>query len=132
MPQNPEKYFYVNRVGLVRGSWALKKFLEDAERHHMEDQPAKLAALRLTEYYELIERLYANGQAPAPGAVISSNGHAPAIETTPATAAKNGSGRQRRVLQDDDDQQPGGTTPQPNQLDPEAALDESADYWGQL
>jgi hypothetical protein len=65
MPTN-EKYFYINRVGLTKGSWALRKFEEDAERHHMLDQPGKLAALRLTEYYELLERLNA-----APGAIVS-------------------------------------------------------------
>ena len=52
MPKDREKYRYID-VGLERGSWALVMFEEDARRHHMSDQPGKLMALRLTEYYEL-------------------------------------------------------------------------------
>jgi hypothetical protein len=51
MPKDREKYRYID-VGLERGSWALVMFEEDARRHHMSDQPGKLIALRLTEYYE--------------------------------------------------------------------------------
>jgi hypothetical protein len=51
MPKDREKYRYID-VGLERGSWALMVFEEDARRHHMSDQPGKLIALRLTEYYE--------------------------------------------------------------------------------
>jgi hypothetical protein len=131
MPQNPEKYFYINRVGLARGSWALKKFEEDAERHHMSDQPAKLAALRLTEYYELIERLYAGGIPPAPGAAISSNGHAPA-----PTAAKK-KGQTARPLLDDDEEDDGtqkttqlrAIKPGDEAIDP---VEGAADYWENL
>ena len=52
MPKDREKYRYID-VGLERSSWALVMFEEDARRHHMSDQPGKLLALRLTEYYEL-------------------------------------------------------------------------------
>lgn len=51
MPKDREKYRYVD-VGLERGSWTLAMFEEDARRHQMSDQPGKLIALRLTEYYE--------------------------------------------------------------------------------
>ena len=51
MPKDREKYRYIE-VGLERGSWALTMFEEDARRHYMSDQPGKLMALRLTEYYE--------------------------------------------------------------------------------
>jgi hypothetical protein len=51
MPKDRERYRYID-VGLERGSWALVMFEEDARRHHMSDQPGKLIALRLTEYYE--------------------------------------------------------------------------------
>jgi hypothetical protein len=51
MPRDREKYRYID-VGLERDSWALTMFEEDARRHHMSDQPGKLIALRLTEYYE--------------------------------------------------------------------------------
>jgi hypothetical protein len=52
MPKDRERYRYID-VGLERGSWALTMVEEDARRHHMSDQPGKLVALRLTEYYEL-------------------------------------------------------------------------------
>jgi hypothetical protein len=52
MPKDRERYRYVD-VGLERSSWVLARFEEDARRHQMSDQPGKLVALRLTEYYEL-------------------------------------------------------------------------------
>ncbi len=55
MPKDTEKYRYLN-VGLGWDSWVLSRLLQDAEMHQMADQPAKLAALRLTEYYRLVER----------------------------------------------------------------------------
>lgn len=58
MATNKEKYQTIcNRVVLTRGSWALDRFIEDAVNHHMDDQAGKLVALRLTEYYELLDRL---------------------------------------------------------------------------
>ncbi len=58
MATNKEKYQTIcNRVVLTRGSWALDRFIEDAVSHHMDDQVGKLVALRLTEYYELLDRL---------------------------------------------------------------------------
>ena len=58
MATNKEKYQTIcNRVVLTRSSWALERFVEDAVTHHMDDQTGKLVALRLTEYYELLERL---------------------------------------------------------------------------
>ena len=58
MATNKEKYQTIcNRVVLTRGSWALERFVEDAIDHHMDDQTGKLVALRLTEYYELLDRL---------------------------------------------------------------------------
>jgi len=58
MATNKEKYQTIcNRVVFARGSWALDRFIEDAVAHHMDDQTGKLVALRLTEYYELLDRL---------------------------------------------------------------------------
>jgi hypothetical protein len=51
MPKDRERYRYIE-VGLERGSWILARFEEDARRHQMSDQPGKLVALRLIEYYE--------------------------------------------------------------------------------
>ncbi|HEU5380433.1 MAG TPA: hypothetical protein VFV38_33835 [Ktedonobacteraceae bacterium] len=55
MPKDPKKYHYIT-IGLLRDSWALEQLLADAEIHHMLDQLGKLAALRLTEYYELVDK----------------------------------------------------------------------------
>lgn len=51
MARDKEKYQYL-LIGLLKDSDALRWLLEDARQHHMEDQLAKLAAIRLTEYYE--------------------------------------------------------------------------------
>jgi hypothetical protein len=55
MPKDPEKYQYFT-VGLLKESFALEALKADAVKHHMIDQPAKLIALRLTEYYDLLSR----------------------------------------------------------------------------
>jgi hypothetical protein len=55
MPKDPEKYQYFT-VGLLKESFALEALKADAVKHHMIDQPAKLIALRLTEYYDLLAR----------------------------------------------------------------------------
>lgn len=88
MPLNPEKYVYV-RVGLVRGSWAHQQFTEDAETHHMEDQPGKLVALRLTEYYEMKQQLKTAGTIVAGGTIATGSQAAAAAEpaATPTPAA---------------------------------------------
>lgn len=54
MPKNRDKYRYFD-VGLAWESWVLGQLEKDATLHQMEDQPAKLIALRLTEYYKLAE-----------------------------------------------------------------------------
>lgn len=54
MPKNRERYRYFD-VGLALTSWTLAKLEADAELHQMDDMPAKLIALRLTEYYRLME-----------------------------------------------------------------------------
>jgi len=54
MARNKERYRYFD-VGLALASWTLTKLEADAELHQMDDMPAKLIALRLTEYYRLME-----------------------------------------------------------------------------
>ena len=51
MARDKDKYQYL-LIGLLKESDGLKWLLEDAKQHHMEDQLAKLAAIRLTEFYE--------------------------------------------------------------------------------
>src|SRR5437763_14928963 len=53
MSQDPEKYLYFN-VGLLKNSFALDALRQDALKYHTIDEPDRLIALRLTEYYELM------------------------------------------------------------------------------
>ncbi len=50
-----EKYVYFN-VGLLKNSFGLDALWQDALKYHMIDQPGKLIAFRLTEYYEMMAR----------------------------------------------------------------------------
>jgi hypothetical protein len=77
MPQDAEKYFYF-KVGLLKDSFALEALWQDALRYHMIDQPAKLIAMRLTEYYELTKPDLMQSRATVPAS--------PA--TTPTSAAQ--------------------------------------------
>jgi len=90
MARDKEKYQYL-LIGLLKDSDGLRWLLEDAKQHHMEDQLAKLAAIRLTEFYEqqngrggliplsLVARLREAGVAPGdPGAL-------PTLPRSPAT-----------------------------------------------
>src|SRR2546423_9110826 len=75
MPKDTERYQYFT-VGLERDCWALERLKADAKKHHMSDQPGKLIALRLTEYYELLERGTLHALASVPLASANgSNGH---------------------------------------------------------
>lgn len=124
MATNKEKYQTIcNRVVLTRGSWALERFVEDAVNHHMDDQAGKLVALRLTEYYELLDRL---NVLPGGLALISpmpeidggqqGNGKAPAVRS----AAK------QRDEEEDEDEQGSTSTPNTNGGIDDAVLDQ----WG--
>ena len=55
MSQDLEKYLYFT-VGLLKNSFALDALSQDALKYHLIDQPGKLIALRLTEYYEMVAR----------------------------------------------------------------------------
>ncbi len=55
MSQDLEKYVTFH-VGLLKNSFALDALWQDALKYHMIDQPGKLIALRLTEYYEMMAR----------------------------------------------------------------------------
>lgn len=52
MPQDVERYLYFT-VALLKDSGALDALWQDALKYHMIDQPGKLIAMRLTEYYEI-------------------------------------------------------------------------------
>lgn len=55
MPQDVERYLYFT-VALLKDSNALDALWQDALKYHMIDQPGKLIAMRLTEYYEIKAR----------------------------------------------------------------------------
>jgi hypothetical protein len=114
MPVNTDKYYYVNRVGLLKDSWALQKFLKDAERHHMLDQPGKLVALRLTEYYEWMERMN-GGVTPTP---VTNGSSATAANLPPI-------GNVPPLAIDEDDE----LMTSHSETDQKDALDGIADYW---
>jgi hypothetical protein len=50
-----EKYVYFT-VGILKDSAALEALKQDALKHHMIDQPGQLIALRITEYYEMMNK----------------------------------------------------------------------------
>ena len=71
-----EKFLYFT-VGLLKDSAALEALRQDATKYHMIDHPGQLIALRLTEYYEMI-----NQGAVQPGAQASAVKLSPTTETT--------------------------------------------------
>ena len=50
-----DKYLHFT-VGLLKDSATLEALQEDAMKHHMVDHPGQLIALRLSEYYEMMNR----------------------------------------------------------------------------
>src|SRR5260370_10568110 len=73
MSQDTEKCLYF-KVGLIKDSFALEALWQDALRYHMLDQPAKLIAMRLTEYYELTGKgpVHSTASIPTPTAPTAS------------------------------------------------------------
>jgi len=52
MSQESDKYLYF-KVGLLKESFTTEALRQYASKYHMIDQPGRLIALRLTEYYEM-------------------------------------------------------------------------------
>lgn len=50
-----DKYVYFT-IGILKDLTALESLKQDALKHHMIDQPGQLIALRLTEYYEMMNQ----------------------------------------------------------------------------
>jgi hypothetical protein len=135
-------------IKLLKGSFALNALWQDALHYHMIDQPEKLIALRLTEYYEMISR---GGPQPASATPASSPQPAPAPAQvnghTPPPTASGGD-----VLPDQQAtaaiRMPRIQRPQPAETRPsetasdivtgvpaqvvEQNADEAADYWTPL
>ena|SRR5579859_7958257 len=72
-----EKFLYFT-VGLLKGSATLEALRQDATKYHMIDHPGQLIALRLTEYYEMINQGIVQPGAHVPAAAKVS----PVPETT--------------------------------------------------
>lgn len=56
MSQSSSEKFLCFTVGLLKDSEALESLRQDAVKHHMIDNPGQLIALRLTEYYEMMNK----------------------------------------------------------------------------
>jgi hypothetical protein len=95
MSQHSEKYLHFN-VGLLKESFALQALWQDALKYHMIDQPGKLIALRLTEYYELVARGMLPQGTSAPFSTTPTVGTHGAREDTHPRPAVNHSGGHRQ------------------------------------
>jgi len=125
MATNKEKYQTIcNRVVLTRGSWALDRFIEDAVNHHMDDQAGKLVALRLTEYYELLDRL---NIMPGGLAMISPFPGLDGQQGPPQSGNVAAAGRgARSIEEDEEDEQSSPAMTNPN----DSIDDDVLDQWG--
>jgi hypothetical protein len=115
MSQDPEKYLYFN-VGLLKNSFALEALTQDALKYHLIDQPGKLIALRLTEYYEMI----AQGNLPQGTGLPLTLTSTPFSNAPNPTTGKKGDGHpnDRGIV---------AASP-----DVEENADEAAEYWSRL
>ena len=112
MPQDLEEYLYFT-VGLLKNSFALDALRQDALKYHMIDQPGKLIALRLTEYYEMMTQGNLH-----PGASI------------PLAASSTGITSPTTGQMDDNDPDDGNIIAA--SPDVEENADEAAEYWARL
>ena len=115
MSQDLEKYLYFT-VGLLKNSFALDALSQDALKYHLIDQPGKLIALRLTEYYEMMARGNLH-----PGASIPL--------TATSTPFDNGASPTAGQMGDD---HPGDGSIVAASPDVEENADEAAEYWARL
>jgi hypothetical protein len=125
MPKDPEKYQYFT-VGLLKESFALEALKADAVKHHMIDQPAKLIALRLTEYYDLLARVvptFAGGSPPA--------SRSPDLTIISRTRLSGERGEPPAGAAEDDTATTEGDIITAS-TDAEQNADEAADYWATL
>jgi hypothetical protein len=131
MSQDLEKYLNFN-VGLLKNSFALDALWQDALKYHMIDQPGKLIALRLTEYYEMMAR----GILP-PGASTSiattstgtNNGGSIGGLTAVRFTGINGASP---ITDQEDDDHPDDESIIAASPDLEQNADEAAEYWARL
>ena len=131
MSQDREKYLYFT-VGLLKNSFALDALSQDALKYHLIDQPEKLIALRLTEYYEMIARGNLHPGASLPLAAMSKpidNGDGREGMTLASSIDINGVSPTTDQMRDDhpDDGSIIAASP-----DAEENADEALEYWARL
>ena|SRR2546421_457336 len=131
MSQDLKKYLYFN-VGLLKNSFAMDALWQDALKYHMIDQPGKLIALRLTEYYEMMARDILHPGASVPMAATSTAiGNRDGREgmTAASSIEINGASPMTGQVSDyfPDDESIVAASP-----DAEENVDEAADYWANL
>ena len=130
MSQDREKYLYFT-VGLLKNSSTIDALWQDALKYHMIDQPGKLIALRLTEYYELVAQGSLHPGASALLAATSratSNGFARGDNEAMTTASSTGlNGASPTSDYAPDDESIVAASP-----DAEQNADEAAEYWARL
>ena len=93
MSQDVERYLYFT-VALLKDSSALDALWQDALKYHMIDQPGKLIAIRLTEYYEIMS----SGVLPPVAGASVANGNAVNFQQPPRQEASNGLQREELPL----------------------------------
>lgn len=124
MPRNDEKYFYLSSVGVEKDSWTLERFLQDAKEHAMLDLLPKFLVQRLTDYYQLVDRLALKpetlGGSPA---ATSPRLEASSLETAEEQHVPLSTRRKKKV---------DTRTAQTTSVSEAATVDDSADYWGTL
>lgn len=130
MSQDREKYLYFT-VGLLKNSSTIDALWQDALKYHMIDQPGKLIALRLTEYYELVAQ---GSLHPGASALLAttpranSNGFARGDNEAMTTASSTGlNGASLTSDHAPDDESIVAASP-----DAEQNADEAAEYWARL
>jgi hypothetical protein len=131
MSQDLEKYLNFN-VGLLKNSFALDALWQDALKYHMIDQPGKLIALRLTEYYEMMARGILPPGASASIATTSTgtnNGGSLGGLTAVSFTGINGA---NPIADQEDDDHPDDESIVAASPDREQNADEAAEYWARL
>jgi hypothetical protein len=95
MGKNPQKYKYLD-IGLAWDSWTLAQLEADAKMHQMDDQPAKLAAVRLTEYYRLVSLgvIVPGVSALTPAGAV---GGPPALAAPPPASASDDAAKRQQM-----------------------------------
>ena len=138
MPSDRDQYVQFT-IKLLKGSFALNALWQDAVKYHMIDQPDKLIALRLTEYYEMVARgaspsgfgmqVMPAAQGPVP--VPTSTGTLPAPQPAAPASARVPTPAPQRV-----ESNPGepvnDIVTSSSQTVVEQNADEAADYWAPM